>query len=560
MIDFMNQNDYTDDDVLTTDICMDELERHIKTIKLRKAPGIDKVTPEHIVHGGRTLKIYLQQLFNMMIKRAYVPNDCKIGVIIPIYKDGKPKGEPKSYRPITLLPVIYKLFEKVLHERLTKMTHKHASSFPNCQQNAYQRQLGPTTVSFNLQEAISHSLELNSSVHAAFLDTAGAFDNVRHSALFIKMKQLGLHGKSLRLLVESYQQLRGCVLVNGITSSEFQVLQGVRQGGVISTWSYLLFINELLNLLENNKNTHTMGSIQCGNPTLADDLTVLSYTKVALESQLQVIKNYANHWGYDFNTDKCKLVIFNKAKSTKTVAKFGTESILSCDSVTHVGLQLNYKLNCSETIETRLRKGRSSLFSIISMEESLGDINPIVLASIVNKVCIPVTLYGSELWNNLSNTDIVKLERFIRLAAKRVQHMPTYTRTDIALSLLGWYPIETQIDKRKLNFLQKLCVMPTSILSRQIFNLRLHLYALKGFKNQLAFIPDICAILLKYNLFHYLRSYLVNGTFPSKYTWKGIVNNAINSTHLQHWKDRVHTDIELSRFRSIHDSIAPSLL
>ena len=286
-------------------------------------------------------------------------------------------------------------------------------------------------------------------------------------------------------------------------------------------------------------------------------MTVLSYTKVALESQLQVIKNYANHWGY---TDKCKLVIFNKAKSTKTVAKFGTESILSCDSVTHVGIQLNYKLNCSETIETRLRKGRSSLISIISMEESLGDINPIVLASIVNKVCIPVTLYGSELWNNLSNTDIVKLERFIRLAAKRVQHMPTYTRTDIALSLLGWYPIETQIDKRKLNFLQKLCVMPTSILSRQIFNLRLHLYALKGFKNQLGFIPDICAILLKYNLFHYLRSYLVNGTFPSKYTWKGIVNNAINSTHLQHWKDRVHTDIELSRFRSIHDSIAPSLL
>ena len=47
-----------------------------------------------------------------MIKCAYDPNDCKIGVIIPIYKDGKPKGESKSYRPVTLLPVIYKLFEK----------------------------------------------------------------------------------------------------------------------------------------------------------------------------------------------------------------------------------------------------------------------------------------------------------------------------------------------------------------------------------------------------------------------------------------------------------------
>ena len=54
-----------------------------------------------VVHGGNTLYIYLQRLFNMMIKCAYVPKDCKIGVIIPIHKYGKPKGAPKSYRPIT---------------------------------------------------------------------------------------------------------------------------------------------------------------------------------------------------------------------------------------------------------------------------------------------------------------------------------------------------------------------------------------------------------------------------------------------------------------------------
>ena len=60
MIDFMNQNDYTDDDILTTGMCIEDVERHIKTIKLRKAPGIDKVTPKHIVHGGHTLNIYLQ--------------------------------------------------------------------------------------------------------------------------------------------------------------------------------------------------------------------------------------------------------------------------------------------------------------------------------------------------------------------------------------------------------------------------------------------------------------------------------------------------------------------
>ena len=82
----MNLNDYTDDDILhvTTNICIEELERHIKVTKLRKAPGIEKVAPELILHGRNTLYIYLRHLFNMMIKCAYIRKDCKVGVIIPI--------------------------------------------------------------------------------------------------------------------------------------------------------------------------------------------------------------------------------------------------------------------------------------------------------------------------------------------------------------------------------------------------------------------------------------------------------------------------------------------
>ena len=72
-----------------------------------------------------------------------------------------------------------------------------------------------------------------------FLDTAGAFDNVRHEALFIKMKDFGINGKALRLLIQCYSALKGRVLVNGVLSIEFSVQQGARQGGILSTWSYI---------------------------------------------------------------------------------------------------------------------------------------------------------------------------------------------------------------------------------------------------------------------------------------------------------------------------------
>jgi len=152
-----------------------------------------------------------------------------MGIIIPIHKDGKPRTEPKSYRPISLLPVFYKLFDKVLNVRLVKwgtLTHKQ---FPNKQQNAYQKQLGSLTTSFNLQEAVWHGIELGSEVYAAFLDTADAFDNVRNNALFVKIKdELGIHGKTLRLIINSYTDISAYVIVNGGKSEQFPVLQSCR--------------------------------------------------------------------------------------------------------------------------------------------------------------------------------------------------------------------------------------------------------------------------------------------------------------------------------------------
>jgi hypothetical protein len=102
----------------------------------------------------------------------------------------------------------YQLFERVLHHRLTTWTASKQLNFPSTQQNVYQNHLGPVTASFNLQEAVLSYTDSYSSVYAAFLDTVGAFDNVRHSAIIMKMHNLGIKGKFLRLIINSW--LRHC--------------------------------------------------------------------------------------------------------------------------------------------------------------------------------------------------------------------------------------------------------------------------------------------------------------------------------------------------------------
>ena len=176
---------------------------------------------------------------------------CKKGLIIPAYKDnGKPRSDPRNYRPIKLLPIIFKLFEKVLHDTITKWIKETNVKFPNRQQNAYQKNTGAITASFNLQESIHHNIELHNKVYVAMLDTKMAFDTVWLNAVFYKIAGLGIQGKIWSLIVDAHSDMYSCVVTNGLTSEFFPVLQGIRQGGIISTWIYNLFINGLLELIE----------------------------------------------------------------------------------------------------------------------------------------------------------------------------------------------------------------------------------------------------------------------------------------------------------------------
>ena len=84
----------------------------------------------------------------------------------------------------------------------------------------------------------------------------------------------------------------------------------------------------------------TVGTTNCGNPTLADDLVLLCSNLTSLEHQFTA-NECANDWGYSFNTDKCKLIIFGKDHSNITSVRFGNSTIDICKTLTHVGITLN---------------------------------------------------------------------------------------------------------------------------------------------------------------------------------------------------------------------------
>ena len=120
-------------------------------------------------------------------------------------------------------------------------------------------------------------------------------------------------------------------------------------------------------------------------------------------------------------------------------------------------------------------------------------------------------------------------------------------------SMLGLYKLTAEIDRRKLLFLGKLCILPSSSLPNQIFYLRLFLF-FDGYTDS-GFMADIWVILKKYGLSHYLRDLVNTLDFPTARQWKRIVNKTVFQKEEQAWLQRVQNDPDFTRFRQLHNSI-----
>ena len=160
-------------------IAVELIEMCVKHLKSCKAAGDDRLLAEHIVHVAPSLIINLMLLFSLFLSHGYVPDAFSFGIIIPIVKDKF--GDPSlldNYRPITLSPVISKLFENVLME----LFGDHLIS--DDLQFWYKKKVGCPNAIFVLRQLVQFFNNRSSNVNIISLDASKAFNRVNHFRLF----------------------------------------------------------------------------------------------------------------------------------------------------------------------------------------------------------------------------------------------------------------------------------------------------------------------------------------------------------------------------------------
>ena len=230
-----------------------------------------------------------------MLTESYIPGKMKVGVIITICKGGsKPRDDPNSYRAITLMSSILKLNERILYNRLLNTLENPLNPL----EGGFQKNMGCNMTSYLVQEIVNYAKENNSKLYVCFLDAKQAFDHVWHDGLFFKLHELGINLYIWKAIVSLHEKLTSYVFSRGFKSPIFYVLQGTRQGGVISPIFYLCYITDLLNILCSPGFGLRIDTINITCPTVADDMVLISLTKFGLQFLMNFCYLYAGMWRF----------------------------------------------------------------------------------------------------------------------------------------------------------------------------------------------------------------------------------------------------------------------
>lgn len=404
----------------------------------RKAPGLDRITGHALKELPCKGLVLLTYIFNSVLRLQHIPTQWKKAKIIMIPKPGKPLEETQSYRPISLLSTIAKLFEKLFLKRL-QVVIREKNIIPEHQFGFRQAHSGIEQV-HRIYKKIITALEEKKFCSAVFLDVSQAFDKVWINGLLHKVSRY-LPSQFVKIL-DSYLNGRTYVVQFGeATTTERTISAGVPQGSVLGPILYLMYTADL----PVSEDTTTA--------TFADDTAILAtsdrYEKSvnALQNQIDRVGKWMARWKIQPNSSKSKNVVFTLRPHGLIPISLNSEIIPESNSAKYLGIHLDRKMNwgihitmkCAQ-VKARCRK----LYWLLGPNSRLSLTNKRLLYQMLIK---PIWAYGAQMWGCAATSNRDKLQRQQNKILRTIANAPWYISNEIIRNDLRISTVEETIKK-----------------------------------------------------------------------------------------------------------------
>lgn len=424
-----------------------DIQYALKIIKKNKAPGYDLITGKMLQELPNMTIILITHIFNAMLRLSYWPRIWKYADIIMVQKPNKPSEEVSSYRPISLLPALSKLFERIFLPKL--MEENSAKDIVPDHQFGFRSAHSTIQQVHRVVNVVASTLEEKSHCSAAFLDVASAFDKVWHTGLLHKLKTL--IPQPHYLLLKSYLSDRFFrVKHDGLYSSYHKISAGVPQGSVLGPFLYVLYTNDI----PRTDNT-TLA-------TFADDTAILSkhqdpvIASDGLQNYLNQLQKWLKTWRICVNEGKSVHMTFTTRTTSCPPVALNNQLLPQDDKVRYLGVHLDRKLNWKHHITTKrlqLKLKYNKMFWLLGSKSKLSVENKIILYKMVLK---PVWTYGIELWGCAKPSNINIIQRFQSKTLRQMVGAPYYVSNKTIHEDLQIPFIQEEIKNRPKNYQRRI--------------------------------------------------------------------------------------------------------
>ena len=403
-----------------TDLSLSELEVEILLTSLdtNKATGSDEIPARLLKETASIIVPSICKLFNKSLEQGTVPQDWKLENVVPVYKKGD-KEHTENYRPISLLPIISKVFERSIfmniRRQFSRAIHDHQHGFLQ----------GKSCVT-NLLEALEYvgaCLDTGGQVDILYLDMSKAFDRINHKRLMEKLANSGIGGNLLNWFRSYLTDRRQRVTVLGVTSKQLPVYSGVPQGSILGPALFLLYVNDLLEAPTSSRAV-----------MFADDTKLFStiksdYDVTALQNDLGTLEYWSTVSGLSFNQSKCKHQTLTRKKVPVTSSYKLDGSVVSIsNNEKDLGVWVSSDLAWKKQVNEQTAKANKILGYI--RRNTLSIKNTAARRALYLALVRSHFGYATQIWSPQSVELISKLERTQRRTTKYILNLTFSTTVD----------------------------------------------------------------------------------------------------------------------------------
>ena len=416
-----------------------ELSLALRRLSSTGAVGHDGVPLAAVRHCFSVVGPHLLHIVNASITSRIFPSSWKLASVVPLHKSGC-RDKPSNFRPISILPALSKICEKIVCSQLSSYLETFHLLTPS--QYAYRTCHSTEDALIDAVEWLVRRVDVGDVAAVTSIDLSRAFDSVDHGVLLCKLNWYGIDPRWF----ESYLSGRRQVVRGG--SLSLPLSHGVPQGSLVGPILFSIFTNDLPSYLPHGRLVSYADDTQLLDSAHPDNIHLL---KSRQEETILAVQSYFTSNSLKMNPSKTTLLLVGTSHSLKKTSSFHiniSDHILTPSPfVKMLGVTVDRLLSWEEHISTIVKKCNSILFCLSKIRHHL---TPEARQLLIQCHVFPHVLYCLSVWGGAAACHLHRVQKVINFGARIVSGARIFDHVSPFLRALGWRGVRDLVTYRDI--------------------------------------------------------------------------------------------------------------